>query len=584
MNVTMKGYFFKGIYGAMAWIVACFAVTSDARADVQVLGKDGWQVTVGGSVNAFGVYSTRGVIEDANVADRTYPGYSGSDGDTFRVQNGLLPAVFGFNVNAPETSDGLQMYARLGLYPHIHNYNREKNKLEQNNQDNQNNIGSTLDLREVFFGVRTPEHGDFVVGKTLGIFLGKNILTDMTLFGVGATGETNKLEGSTSLGRIGYGYVYPNFNVAFRYNSADFRNTRFSVGVYDPSVVRGYSDPRDAGSTEKNIRRTEANNTSEPRLEMEISNDMEVGDVAVNSWINGMYQRTGWQGSHCRNNVVDERIIGREGGTTDAPDDMDTRFIRSARRVLLSAIENDVTDFDGATAILAQTSGRTVDQAKNRYNLKRYNLGLKNSEDPEDLLTENARNLDTAKLRRLLRNDLTEYDPSDDVTEGNTEGNVSYIESLAQNSGCNSNPISWGVGVGMQARYGGLTITGSGYWGRGLGTLLMLDTDALDYYGNPIKHYGYIAQVTYDFGQGTGAGISFGATFASPGGSFDIGFMHDVINTSQVRKRQLFDLMLWHNVNDNVRLVAEYGNAQVEWFDRASADNNLFSFGGFYFF
>ena len=161
---------------------------------------------------------------------------------------------------------------------------------------------------------------------------------------------------------------------------------------------------------------------------------------------------------------------------------------------------------------------------------------------------------------------------------------IFLIESLAQGSGCNDSPISWGLGVGMQARYGGLTITGSGYWGRGLGTLLMLDTDALDYYGNPIKHYGYIAQVTYDFGQGTGAGISFGSTFASPGGAFDLGFMHEVINVSQIRKRQLFDLMLWHNVNDNVRLVAEYGSTEVEWFDRASLETNVFSFGGFYFF
>ena len=302
MNVTTKNYFLRGVCGGVAWLVACFAMTGDARADVQILGKDGWQVTVGGSVNAFGVYSTRGVIEDRDdSAARTYPGSSGTDGDTFRVQNGLLPAVFGFNVNAPETADGLQMYARLGLYPHIHNYNREKNKLGEAN------IGSTLDLREVFFGVKTPEHGDFIVGKTLGIFLGKNILTDMTLFGVGATGGDNTLAGSTSLGRIGYGYVYPNFNVSLRYNSPEFHKTRVSIGVYDPSVVRGYAD---------GTRRAQATETPEPRLEMEISNDMEVGEVAVNSWMNGMYQRAGWQGTSCRNNVVDQRIIGRAGGST----------------------------------------------------------------------------------------------------------------------------------------------------------------------------------------------------------------------------------------------------------------------------
>ena len=198
--------------------IACIGFAGASHAEVLFLNKDGWKATVGGSINAFGVYSTRGVLEDTpvnntitidagasynNVGGQTftmtnpqtglgvYNGYSANNSDTFRVQNGLLPAVFGFNIEAPELESGLQMYARFGLYPHIQNYNREKNKLGQNN------IGSTLDFREVFFGVRTKDHGDFVMGKTLSIFLGKNILTDMTLFGVGATGAGNGLEGST---------------------------------------------------------------------------------------------------------------------------------------------------------------------------------------------------------------------------------------------------------------------------------------------------------------------------------------------------------------------------------------------------
>ena len=567
MNVTTKNYFLRGVCGGVAWLVACFAMTGDARADVQILGKDGWQVTVGGSVNAFGVYSTRGVIEDRDEsAARIYPDSSGANGDTFRVQNGLLPAVFGFNVNAPETADGLQMYARLGLYPHIHNFNREKNKLGQSAAEDGTSIGSSLDLREVFFGVKTPEHGDFIVGKTLGIFLGKNILTDMTLFGVGATGGTNALAGSTSLGRIGYGYVYPNFNVSLRYNSPEFHKTRVSIGVYDPSVVRGYAD---------GTRRAQATETPEPRLEMEISNDMEVGEVAVNSWMNGMYQRAGWQGTSCRNNVVDQRIIGRAGGSTNTFTGTAGSAVGSVRQAIFTDIGalntgSGVTNFEEATALLARTSGRTVDQERDIFNER---SGQNVGDGPANALTQ-------ANLRDVLRNRLTDYDPGDD----GAKADVSYIESLAQGTGCRKNPISWGLGVGMQARYGALTITGSGYWGRGLGTLTMLDADALDYYGNPIKHYGYIAQVTYDFGQGTGAGMSFGSTFASPGGNNDISFMHDVIDTSQVRKRQLFDLMVWHNVNDNVRLVAEYGNTELEWFDRASVETNLFSFGGFYFF
>ena len=419
---------------------------TSARAEVQLLGKEGWRVTLDGSVNGFGVYSTRGVVE--NPGGHTLAGGPVANGDTFRVASGLLPAVFAFNVHAPETADGLNMRARLGLYPHIHNYNREKNKLGENN------IGSTLDLREVFFAVQSESYGELIVGKTLSLFLGKNILTDMTLFGVGAYGPENTLSGSTSLGRIGYGYVYPNFNAGVRYNSRDYDGLRFSVGVYDPSKIRG--NYYGTGGV------IDAANTPEPRLEAEVSySDVALGGFSVDSWMSGMYQRASFANA--------------------------------------AACE---------TIVLATHSDH----------------------------------------------------------------------------GCDA-PISWGIGAGVQGNRDGLTLTGSGYWGRGLGTLLMLDTNALDSYGDPIKHYGYIAQATYDFGQGSGAGISFGATFASASAQDNFA-MYDATTEIdvQIRKHQLFDLMFWHNVSDNIRLVAEYGNAEVVWFNKANVESNIFSIGGFYFF
>ncbi|MBC6497829.1 MAG: hypothetical protein GDA54_05885 [Alphaproteobacteria bacterium GM7ARS4] len=123
---------------AWAWTWACALLVAYEReglAEVVLMGNDGWEVSMDGSVNGFAVYADSEDIEGAG---------------TFRFQSGLLPAVFGFNVKAPRIG-GLDMFARLGLYPHIHNYNREKNKLGEDN------IGSTLDLREVFFSV-TREH------------------------------------------------------------------------------------------------------------------------------------------------------------------------------------------------------------------------------------------------------------------------------------------------------------------------------------------------------------------------------------------------------------------------------------------
>jgi hypothetical protein len=41
--------------------------------------------------------------------------------------------------------------------------------------------------------------------------------------------------------------------------------------------------------------------------------------------------------------------------------------------------------------------------------------------------------------------------------------------------------------------------------------------------------------------------------------------------------------MVWHNINDNLRLVAEYGHVEDEWFDSASRESDAVSVGGFFF-
>ena len=70
-------------------------------------------------------------------------------------------------------------------------------------------------MREVFFNVECS-FGTISAGRTLSLYQRQAILQDMTLFGVGASGS---LDGSgTSLGRIAYGYVYPEFNTRFVYH------------------------------------------------------------------------------------------------------------------------------------------------------------------------------------------------------------------------------------------------------------------------------------------------------------------------------------------------------------------------------
>ena len=91
-------------------------------------------------------------------------------------------------------------------------------------------------MRQVFLTVG-GSWGQILAGRELGLFNRQNILTDQTLFGIGATGGING--GGTTLGRIGFGYIYPQFVAQMTYSTPAGRPTQFSVGLFQPSSLAG---------------------------------------------------------------------------------------------------------------------------------------------------------------------------------------------------------------------------------------------------------------------------------------------------------------------------------------------------------
>jgi hypothetical protein len=143
-----------------------------------------------------GVYQTK---DDAPVNVRP----NSIDAEGFRIKSGFLPGIIAFNIKAP-TMNGLDMAARVGFYP------------EPSNKNVKNTFDGQIDLREIFFTV-DGNFGQVLAGKGLSLFLGQNLLTEMTLMGIGRLGGALNADVGPTLGRIGYGYVYPNFNAQFRY-------------------------------------------------------------------------------------------------------------------------------------------------------------------------------------------------------------------------------------------------------------------------------------------------------------------------------------------------------------------------------
>jgi hypothetical protein len=88
--------------------------------------------------------------------------------------------------------------------------------------------------------------------------------------------------GGTPLGRIGYGYVYPQFNAQVRYTTPDIGGFKLAVGLYDPSVINGYT--------------VEARETTLPRVESELSYAGVFEGGSFKTWVSGMYQEAKFTG------------------------------------------------------------------------------------------------------------------------------------------------------------------------------------------------------------------------------------------------------------------------------------------------
>lgn len=220
-------------------------------------GSNGWKFSTDGFVNVFATYE---VVSKAPVGTRQASSLDGAATPTsnyrnFGVNVGLLPVGIGFNINSP-TVNGVDYAVRIGMYPNI------------------NNQGGNVspDFREVNM-TATGSFGQILAGRAINLYQAKNILTDMSLFGVGVVGNLNS---GPTIGHIGYGYLYPLFNGQIRYTTPDMGGFKVAASINQP-----YKLGTTAGEQ-----------TSMPLLETELSYAMTAGGTKVQAWIAGEYERT----------------------------------------------------------------------------------------------------------------------------------------------------------------------------------------------------------------------------------------------------------------------------------------------------
>jgi len=209
---------FACMLGALALLLA--ADTAYAQLTMQM--TNGWSFTFSGNAHAFLTY------EQESSSGRTVTpfGVVGSSADQTRIQTGLLPAFAVFEAKGKEGNTDLTVH--FGFAPEI-----------QCGRGIHDCFGAQIDMRQVYL-TAGGSWGQILAGRELALYGRQNILTDQTLFGIGATGNGGGPVGSgvgTTAGRIGHGYIYPQFVAQFTYSTPGGKPGQLSIGLFEADAA-----------------------------------------------------------------------------------------------------------------------------------------------------------------------------------------------------------------------------------------------------------------------------------------------------------------------------------------------------------
>jgi predicted porin len=195
-----------------------------------------WTFSVNGEINVDYIYSDCQSLSNAAAVNGglTCTGSPNGSTSVSNIANGLLPASISFGIKT--TQDGIDLAAHFGLFPGIATNDGGSPNLQNGNGLNNTALGTTsLDIRQVYLTFGNKDMGTFTFGRNIGLFGADVILNDMTLPGVGvAGGAAGPAPANTTLGGIGFGYIYTDWLAQIDWTSPDFSGFNFTLGIFDP--------------------------------------------------------------------------------------------------------------------------------------------------------------------------------------------------------------------------------------------------------------------------------------------------------------------------------------------------------------
>ena len=250
----------------LAVAAALVAGASSANAGIMIPAGD-WTLDIGGVVNAY------------YTSTRQSGDFKGGGGNVLGGSN--------------ESNESSESNITTGLLP---NYLSVSGKTRQNDLD----VGFTISVnpgasttragfqgaqqenRQAFLTFGDASWGSIKLGKDLGIYASDAILNDMTLLGVGS-GAGILAGNTTTLGRIGTGFMYADWKSQAAYTSPNWNGFSFTVGVtqaWNATYAGQYADsPTNAFNSAKSSGR----GGSSPAFEGKASYAW-TGDVAGKVW------------------------------------------------------------------------------------------------------------------------------------------------------------------------------------------------------------------------------------------------------------------------------------------------------------
>jgi len=188
---------------------ALLAASASANAGITIPAGD-WTVDLGGNVNAF--YShvkTDGAANSQNV-----------------IGTGLLPAQLG--VGAKTRQNDMDIAVQFSFFT--------STSADSDNAAGTRalNRGAQINVRQAYLTFGDASWGTVKAGRDLGIYGSDAILSDMTLLSVGGNYTPG---GTTTLGRIGQGYLYADWWGQISYTTPNWNGFQVSGGVFQPVMA-----------------------------------------------------------------------------------------------------------------------------------------------------------------------------------------------------------------------------------------------------------------------------------------------------------------------------------------------------------